>query len=319
MLQHGREIAPSVSWEILAHVKRTGGISVNELATLLKMSYMGVKQHCDALKRRGYLDTWRRPKTTGRPEKIFRPTVKLDLVLPNWGNEMCLNMLAFSAQMQGENAPERLLHSFLQQKAELWAAKIKAKAPAERAQQFAKLRNSDGWMCEVIQDENGISIAEYHSPLKEIARIYPAVWTLETRALERCFDGEISRVDVDGVSHLQVWKNSDPTTTTDVATESPLMESTAGADTSSNEPQPQVIEHHQQPVESPVPAAPVQEAPVMQSFLLDSEEDESPAQDAATGKAPVDTTTPPHSPADSKEPTPPAQRREPRELLFDLD
>ena len=28
---------------------------VNELSAVLKMSYMGVKQHCDDLKRRGYV------------------------------------------------------------------------------------------------------------------------------------------------------------------------------------------------------------------------------------------------------------------------
>ncbi|TLD71508.1 winged helix-turn-helix transcriptional regulator [Phragmitibacter flavus] len=202
MLQHGREIAPSVSWEILVHVKRTGGISVNELAALLKMSYMGVKQHCDALKRRGYLDTWRRPKATGRPEKIFRPTVKLDLVLPNWGNELCFNMLAFSAQVLGETAPDRLLHSFLQQKAEQWAAKIKGKTLAERAKQFVKIRNSEGWMSDIVQEGNQLRIVEHHSPLSEIARIYPAVWTIETRALEHCFEGEVIRQEVEGQTYL---------------------------------------------------------------------------------------------------------------------
>jgi predicted ArsR family transcriptional regulator len=202
MLQHGREIAPSVSWEILVHVKRTGGISVNELAALLKMSYMGVKQHCDALKRRGYLDTWRRPKATGRPEKIFRPTVKLDLVLPNWGNELCFNILAFSAQVLGETAPDRLLHSFLQQKGEQWAAKIKGKTLAERAKQFVKIRNNEGWMSEVVQEGSQLRIVEHHSPLSEIARIYPVVWNIECRALEHCFDGEVIRQEMDGQNFL---------------------------------------------------------------------------------------------------------------------
>ncbi|WP_075088160.1 MarR family transcriptional regulator [Verrucomicrobium spinosum] len=130
MLQHAREIAPSVSWEILVRVKRSGGMSVNELAAELKMSYMGVKQHCDDLRKQGYVDTWRRPKGTGRPEKIYRPAPKLDLVLTNWGSELCLGLLAHAAQAYGESAPERLLYSYLQQKAERWSSKMKGKTCA---------------------------------------------------------------------------------------------------------------------------------------------------------------------------------------------
>jgi len=193
MLQHAREIAPSVSWEILVHVKRTGGISVNELAALLKMSYMGVKQHCDLLKKRGYVDTWRRPKATGRPEKIFRPTAKLDLVLPNWGNELCLSMLSLLGQTQGETAPERLLYSFLQQKVDRWVAKIKGITLKERVTEFVKVRNSDGWMSEVVEDETGLRIVEHHSPLAEVARIYPNLLEMESMMMERFFGGPITR------------------------------------------------------------------------------------------------------------------------------
>jgi len=195
MLQHAREIAPSVSWEILVHVKRTGGISVNELAGLLKMSYMGVKQHCDELKKRGYVDTWRRPKATGRPEKIFRPTPKLDLVLPNWGNDLCLGILSLLGQVHGENAPERLLYSFLQQKCDRWTAKIKGTTLKQRATEFTKARNTDGWMSEVLDDApNGLRIVEHHSPLAEVARLYPNVWEMEAKVMERFFGGSISRV-----------------------------------------------------------------------------------------------------------------------------
>ena len=105
-LQHARLIAPSVSWEILNLVKRSSGMSVKELMAELKMSYMGVKQHCEELKKRGYLDTWRRAKQTGRPEKIFRATDKLDVLLPQWGDELALALLGLSTQFYGESAPD---------------------------------------------------------------------------------------------------------------------------------------------------------------------------------------------------------------------
>ena len=207
MLQHAREIAPSVSWEILRLVKRSGGMCVNELSAVLKMSYMGVKQHCDDLKRRGYVDTWRRPKQTGRPEKIYRPAPKLDLVLSNWGNELCLGLLSFVAQTYGETVPERLLYSFLQQKVERWNGKLKGKSPEERAAELAKLRNADGWMCETFNDQKGLRIVDHHSPMVEVGRLYPAVWDLEGRVLSRIFGHTLQR-RANG-SHIE-WIISEP-------------------------------------------------------------------------------------------------------------
>lgn len=193
MLQLAREIAPSVSWEILSLVKRNGGMCVKELSAKLKMSYMGVKQHCDDLKRRGYLDTWRRPKRTGRPEKIYRPAEKLDLVLPNWSSELCLGLLGLVAQAYGDTVPDRLLYSFLQQKVERWNGKLKSKKPAERAQELAKLRNADGWMCEVIDDAEGLRLVDHHSPLAEVARLYPSLADMEVRVLSRIFGHTLLR------------------------------------------------------------------------------------------------------------------------------
>ncbi len=61
------EIGRTQRLEILNTLKRTRGLSVNELVAKMKMSYMGIKQHCLTLERDGYLDTWRRPQKMGRP------------------------------------------------------------------------------------------------------------------------------------------------------------------------------------------------------------------------------------------------------------
>src|SRR5436853_100367 len=62
------EIGRTQRLEILNSLKRTRGMSVNELVDKMRMSYMGIKQHCLTLERDGYLDTWRRPQKEGGPE-----------------------------------------------------------------------------------------------------------------------------------------------------------------------------------------------------------------------------------------------------------
>lgn len=208
-LQHARLIAPSVSWEILHLVKRSNGMSVKELMAELKMSYMGVKQRCEELKKRGYLDTWRRPKQTGRPEKIFRVTDKLDVMLPQWGDEFALALLGLSTQFYGESAPDRLLHQFLQQKVSQWELKVTGRTVAERAQQLVKLRNASGWICEYVSSEENAHILDHHSPLGEVGRMFPSTWDVELRLLSRFFEGGIER-RVEGEKVLMVLPKDKP-------------------------------------------------------------------------------------------------------------
>src|ERR1700688_5102377 len=68
------EVGRSQRMRIIETLKKPQGLSVNELGQRLKLSYMGVKQHCDELARNGYVDTWRRPKPVGRPEMVYRLT-----------------------------------------------------------------------------------------------------------------------------------------------------------------------------------------------------------------------------------------------------
>ena len=73
-----RDIARPQVVAIFDAIKRSDGLSVTEIARELKMSYMGIKQHCLDLEKKGYLDTWRRAKgdrasRTGLPADAPRP------------------------------------------------------------------------------------------------------------------------------------------------------------------------------------------------------------------------------------------------------
>ena len=47
------EIGRTQRLEILNTLKRTRGLSVNQLVDKMRMSYMGIKQHCITLERDG--------------------------------------------------------------------------------------------------------------------------------------------------------------------------------------------------------------------------------------------------------------------------
>ncbi len=181
-------------FEIIRHLKQSQGLAVGELAEKLGMSYMGVKQHCVSLQKKGYLDTWRRAKAIGRPEKIYRLTDKADPIFPEGGNELTLGILEGVAKVYGPSAPDKLLFNYFQAKADAYLAKIKGDAVAEKATALAKLRFQEGYLsdCTYIRGE-GLKISEFHHPLASVLAAYPSVVRMEEGMFERVLGTKVKR------------------------------------------------------------------------------------------------------------------------------
>lgn len=172
------EIGNSQRLRLVNRLKRTRGLSVSELATALNMSYMGVKQQCVALERLGYLDTWRRPNLpnqVGRPEMAYRLTRKAHELFPVASNETTLQLLDAAQALYGPAAAEKLLFTIFQRKTEAYVARVSGATVAERARQFASIRDTEGHMAEVETEGEKVWIVEYHSPQADLLAAYPAL------------------------------------------------------------------------------------------------------------------------------------------------
>ncbi len=195
-LKVARDIARPQTFAILDLLKRSTGMPVKDIAKALKMSYMGIKQHCVAMEKKGLLDTWRRPKETGRPEKLYRLTPKAGAFYPEVGNELTADLLQSIQQLYGPTAPDKLLFNYFSRKADNYLKKVKGKSVAERATAFARLRDQEGHCAEVEYDHQmGFRIVEYHSPLKEIAQAYPSVRRMEATMFARILGVEVQRTE----------------------------------------------------------------------------------------------------------------------------
>lgn len=192
-LKNLRDIARPQWFRIIIAIKRSTGLSVPELAKELKMSYMGIKKHCVALEKLKYLDTWRRPKEVGRPEKLYRLTEKANALFPGVGDDLTLSLLA-SADQIDPNAAEKLLFGYFQQRTESYLKKAKGQSIADRAASLAKLREQDGYLSECRYNrEGGLQIVEYHNPLQAIFDKYPTVERMEEHLFEKVLSAGVSR------------------------------------------------------------------------------------------------------------------------------
>jgi predicted ArsR family transcriptional regulator len=188
------EIGRTQRLEILNSLKRSKGMSVNELVRKMKMSYMGIKQHCLTLQRDGYLDTWRRPQKMGRPEMVYRLTRRTHDLFQTDSNAFTLELLKAVHDVYGTNAPEKLLYSVFEKKTDSLKAKVKGENITERAKWLARHRDSEGYMSQfTTAEEGGLQILECHSPLLNLLDKYPIIGRLEQDLFEGVLGTKIRR------------------------------------------------------------------------------------------------------------------------------
>src|SRR6266404_5993040 len=146
------EIGRTQRLEILNTLKRTRGLSVNQLVAKMKMSYMGIKQHCLTLERDGYLDTWRRPQRMGRPEMVYRLTRRSHGLFQADSNAFTLDLLRSIEEIHGPNAPEKLLYNLFERKTNALRENVKGSTVEERARSLASIRDEEGHMSQFVNE-----------------------------------------------------------------------------------------------------------------------------------------------------------------------
>lgn len=185
---------------LVEELKLSGGLPVPELQRRIGGSYMGVRDQCEALRKRGYIETWRIPrKGIGRPEIMYRLTDKADGAFPATG-QMSLSLLEASRQLFGDTAPERLLLHYFQQLREQWRPRLaKAKSMVEKATLLSSLREKEGCFgrCKYDPDQ-GFRIEEFHHPMQPIFDVYPNAIQFELRIMEELLGSKIIRREVPG-------------------------------------------------------------------------------------------------------------------------
>jgi predicted ArsR family transcriptional regulator len=189
------EIGRTQRLDIINSLKRTKGMSVNELVDKMGMSYMGIKQHCITLHRDGYLDTWRRPQKMGRPEMVYRLTRRTHDLFQADSHQFTLDLLKAAEDIYGPNAPEKLLYSIFKKKTASLKAKTRGDSVAERAKWLAQVRDAEGYMAQFVNNntDGGPHILECHSPILNLLEEYPIISRFEQDMFESVLGTRVRR------------------------------------------------------------------------------------------------------------------------------
>ena len=192
-------VARSARLRVLNLLKRTQGLSVQEIADQLGMSYMGIKDLCTDLEKRGLLDARREPRAvgvgnSGRPRMIYRLTGRAHELFPVASNPLTLDLLDAAKKLFGPASAEKLLMLVWQQKLDVLLEKVKGPDVEARAEALARARDAAGHMAELERGSDGrLRIIEHHCPFLDVLRAYPVVARLEVDLFRRLLGVSVER------------------------------------------------------------------------------------------------------------------------------
>lgn len=185
----------------IRELKMAGGLTAAELAYRLGLSYMSAKQYCEDLRRLGYIERSRIPRTeVGRPEIFYRLSTKANQLFPNAATPFTLKMLESARALFGDSAPERLLFVHFQQQQERWQLQLRELPTLrERTAVLTELRRDEGCLTRWIESSSGqLCIQDFHHPLHEIFLRFPRVVVTELRVIEALLGTKVIRSEVRG-------------------------------------------------------------------------------------------------------------------------
>lgn len=186
---------------VLEELKLSGGSPVSELARHLNASYMAVKQHCEELKKIGYLVRSRVPRTAvGRPEIFYSLGAKADALFPQAGVGFTLGMMDGMKELFGESTPDKMLFQYFQKLQDKWQPLLaKAHSLVEKTHKLVILREKEGCSLQCRDDgHDGFLIEEFHNPLQRIFERYPRAVAMEQRMIEELLGSRVIRRELDG-------------------------------------------------------------------------------------------------------------------------
>jgi predicted ArsR family transcriptional regulator len=164
---------------------------------------MGIKQHCIGLEREGYLDTWRRPKGMGRPEKAYRLTDGAKEFFPSRYPQFSLQILDSVKEIYGSLGPEKILHNIYKAETQRYETKLEKLDGESRFRGLAQLREEDGYMAEYSFDNSSRThrITEFNSAIQDCLDTFPMIRDYERQMFEKILRAKIRR-DEERISGL---------------------------------------------------------------------------------------------------------------------
>ncbi len=186
---------------ILNELKKRGQARADDLAGVLGVTPMAVRQHLYQLQEEGAVICCSVPQGRGRPAKLWELTQKADIYFQDAHRDLSLDLIDSMRTLFGDDGLEKLVsHRTEKQQARYTDAASDKKTLQSRLETLAEERSKEGYMAEVVVQEDGVLLLlENHCPICEAAKACSGLCSKELSMFQNIFSGEAA---IERTEHL---------------------------------------------------------------------------------------------------------------------
>ena len=186
--------------KILYQIKRLGPLSVKSLAENLDISTMGIRQHLEQLSEKELITALpEESQARGRPVKPWKLTEKGHARFPDAHAQITSDLIRSVREVLGEPALEKIIEKRTTETYEQYQLSMeKHHSLLDKAEELVRLRSSEGYMAEVIEEDDGdLLFLEHHCPICIAAKTCQGFCQSELEVFQKLFTGvaSVTRVD----------------------------------------------------------------------------------------------------------------------------
>jgi predicted ArsR family transcriptional regulator len=156
---------------ILFLLKKSGGMSIEELSKIIDITPMGIRQHLLALEKKGMVTYIARKRGIGRPGFIYMLSEAAGDYFPNSYDNLALGMLRDIRQHDGQEKIDQLFGWRRERLLKLKEQALGSRAGLDEILAALKqILESEGYFVELTRNGKNYYLNQYHCPIHKVAR-----------------------------------------------------------------------------------------------------------------------------------------------------
>lgn len=189
----------STKSQILALLKRSGGCTVDELASALELARMTVRQHLATLERDNLVTAREVRRPTGRPHFVYSLTDKGEETFPKRYDrlaDMLIDEVGFldSSEIEGLSPTDKkalLFRKLARRIANQYAHRLEGKSLEEQVSIVVDILQMESEFAEWRKVAEGFEIVRYNCPYRRVAESQDEVCVWHLELLSQLLDGRV--------------------------------------------------------------------------------------------------------------------------------
>ncbi len=191
-------IAPdrtSTRGQLLLLLKKSEGMTADQLARSLGITTMAVRKHLAVLERDGLVTTSLLRRKVGRPARLYRLSERADALFPQHYDVVLTELLHDLAQLDGPAKVEQLLQRRVQRAGQALARELEGiPTLRDRVRRLAETLDTLGYVTTWEQvDEQTYRLYQYHCPVRQVAAHFPVTCDAEVELYRTLLRAHVER------------------------------------------------------------------------------------------------------------------------------